>query len=119
MSKRVAEGPESPCGGVAARGGQESSSKPAIGALGTGESAAEVSERQAGLTGPIDYEGVVELEFVRRGDRSIAEHAYHRGANRLSASMPHDDPTVPYYFLITMGGGLIEGEHYRTELRVG
>ncbi|WP_461214547.1 urease accessory protein UreD [Lacticaseibacillus sp. GG6-2] len=58
------------------------------------------------------FDGEVDLRFVQRGERTVANRRYHRGNSRLSSDIPTIDG-IPYYFLISTGGGFTEGEHYQ------
>ena len=64
--------------------------------------------------------GVIDMTFVRRGERTIADRAYHRGNSRISSRLAPSESNedIPYYILITTGGGLIEGEKYRFDIRL-
>jgi urease accessory protein len=57
-------------------------------------------------------DGEIDLRFERRGERTVANRRFHRGNSRLSSDIPTTG-AVPYYFLISTGGGFTEGEHYR------
>lgn len=61
------------------------------------------------------FEGEIKMSFVERNGRTIARNTYHRGNSRISAEIPTMGH-VPYYFLISTGGGYVEGEHYRQEI---
>ena len=62
--------------------------------------------------------GEIELSFACRGDRVIADRTYRRGNSRISANVPAAGG-IPCYFLISTGGGFIEGEHYRQSIHLG
>lgn len=62
-----------------------------------------------------DFDGYIDLRFVSRGDRTVAERIYREGNSRVSASIV-DTGTTPVYFLISTGGGFIEGENYYQEI---
>lgn len=63
--------------------------------------------------------GVIELGFQRRGERTVAHKIYHHGNSRVSAGMGiRKYIEVPYYFLISVGGGFIEGETYTASMEV-
>ncbi|MCG0573023.1 urease accessory protein UreD [Lactiplantibacillus plantarum] len=61
------------------------------------------------------FEGEIKMSFVERNGRTIAQDTYHRGNSRISAEIPTTG-YIPYYFLISTGGGYVEGEHYRQEI---
>lgn len=58
-----------------------------------------------------------EMEFSHKNGRVITDRTYHEGNARISAPMPIDEFS-PYYFLITMGGGFVEGEEYEMKITV-
>ena len=64
------------------------------------------------------FSGEIELSFACRGDRVIADRTYRRGNSRISANVPAAGG-IPCYFLISTGGGFIEGEHYRQSIHLG
>ena len=57
------------------------------------------------------YDGFVHLGFSNRNGRTISHKKYQEGNSRVSADNS-DANGVPYYFLINMGGGFVEGEQY-------
>lgn len=58
------------------------------------------------------------MTFQKKNNRIIATEAYHEGNARISANMMVSTDDTPYYFLITMGGGYVEGEEYLTRINV-
>lgn len=58
-----------------------------------------------------------ELSFTEKNGRVIADRCYHEGNARISAPMPTSEKS-PYYFLITLGGGFVEGEDYQIKVTV-
>lgn len=61
------------------------------------------------------YDGLIKMNFVRRNGRTVAERIYREGNSRVSARIT-DTGAVPVYFLISTGGGFIEGESYLQEI---
>ena len=61
------------------------------------------------------YDGFVHLGFSNRSGRTISHKKYQEGNSRVSADNS-DDNGVPYYFLINMGGGFVEGEQYQVTI---
>ncbi len=61
------------------------------------------------------FDGEIRLGFTNRNGRTIARTAYRRGNSRISANIPIVGE-VPYYFLISTGGGFTEGESYLQEI---
>ena len=63
------------------------------------------------------YDGFVHLGFSNRNGRTISHKKYQEGNSRVSADNS-DTNGVPYYFLINMGGGFVEGEQYQVTIDV-
>ena len=61
------------------------------------------------------YDGFVHLGFSNRNGRTISHKKYQEGNSRVSADNS-DANGVPYYFLINMGGGFVEGEQYQVTI---
>ena len=61
---------------------------------------------------------MIELSFKRQGNRTISDRTYRHGNSRISANIPIAGD-VPCYFLISTGGGFIEGEHYLQKIHLG
>ena len=59
-------------------------------------------------------DGYTEIEFTLQGGRTIASKRITKGQSRLSAPLHLNAEDTLVLFLITMGGGLVEGEHYKT-----
>lgn len=72
-----------------------------------------MAEKGLSARGPLA--GEIRMHFVKRCDRSIAYDLYRHGNSRISASQPNDEH-LPYYFLISTGGGYTEGEQYLQEV---
>lgn len=64
------------------------------------------------------YAGEIKLSFVNRGGKTVAEQTYRHGNSRISANIPVAGE-IPYYFLISTGGGYTEGEHYLQQVSLG
>ncbi len=62
--------------------------------------------------------GMIELSFKKQGDRTISDRTFRHGNSRISANIPIAKD-VPCYFLISTGGGFIEGEHYLQKIHLG
>ncbi|QNQ80926.1 urease accessory protein UreD [Lactobacillus sp. PV034] len=58
-----------------------------------------------------EFDGEVKLSFISRDGKTVAKDTYHTGNSRLSGNIPTTGD-IPYYFLITTGGGYVEGEKY-------
>ena len=63
------------------------------------------------------WAAVSALTFEKRHGRIITSEYYYRGNAKISSQMPTNEP-APYYFLITIGGGFVEGESYLTKIHV-
>lgn len=57
------------------------------------------------------------MRFAMKNGRVITTKSYHEGNARISSRIPSDERS-PYYFLITMGGGYVEGEDYQVDVEV-
>lgn len=64
-----------------------------------------------------EYDGLVDLEFSARNNRSYAKKTWRKGNSWLSFRIPTTGD-IPYYFLITTGGGYVAGENYRQQVKV-
>ena len=63
------------------------------------------------------YNAKTILEFSEKNGRVVTDRTYTEGNARISSPMPNPDHEA-YYFLITMGGGFIEGENYLIDVTV-
>lgn len=59
-------------------------------------------------------DGYTEIEFTYRGGRTVASKRVTGGQSKLSAPLHLNHEDTLAFFLITMGGGFVEGEHYKT-----
>lgn len=66
---------------------------------------------------PARYAGEIHLTFANRNGRTVAERTYRRGNSRISANIPVAGG-IPYYFLISTGGGYTEGESYFQQIEL-
>lgn len=64
-----------------------------------------------------NYDGLIDLQFTNRNGRNFAKRTFREGNSWLSFCQPNKD-NVPYYFLITTGGGYVEGEKYHHQITV-
>lgn len=64
------------------------------------------------------YDGVIEMKFLPRNGRTIAQRLYHKGNSRISSVIPATEGQLPYYFLISTGGGFTEGEQYKVDIEL-
>lgn len=62
-----------------------------------------------------NYAGLIELQFTNKNGRNFAKRTFRQGNSWLSFCQPNKD-NIPYYFLITTGGGYIEGEKYNYQI---
>lgn len=70
------------------------------------------------MSQPKRYAGEIRLSFVNRGGKTVAEQTYRHGNSRISANIPVAGE-IPYYFLISTGGGYTEGESYLQQVSLG
>ncbi|MBQ3828685.1 MAG: urease accessory protein UreD [Aeriscardovia sp.] len=59
-------------------------------------------------------DGYTEIEFTNRDGRTVASKRVTGGQSKLSAPLRLNNEDTLAFFLITMGGGFVEGEHYET-----
>lgn len=57
------------------------------------------------------------LRFEMKNGRVVTTKRYYDGNARISSCIPSNERS-PYYFLITMGGGYVEGEDYQIKIEV-
>ncbi|MHC5228846.1 urease accessory protein UreD [Enterococcus sp. LJL99] len=65
-----------------------------------------------------DVDGLIQMAFINRNERTIASKVYHEGNSRVSSNIPLPNEKTPYYFFISTGGGFIEGENYEVDMTV-
>lgn len=64
-----------------------------------------------------DRAAYTHMRFAWKNDRVVTTKSYHEGNARISSRIPSHERS-PYYFLITMGGGYVEGEDYQIDVEV-
>ncbi|MBM7635329.1 urease accessory protein UreD [Streptococcus saliviloxodontae] len=62
------------------------------------------------------YDGLMQLGFSERNGRVITRKKYYEGNSRISADTSQQQAEMPYYFLISTGGGFLEGENYHVDI---
>lgn len=62
--------------------------------------------------------GVIDLVLEKPGDRIIAAKKYFNGIFKLSPRMDIGSEQIPTYFLMQLGGGVVEGEHYNISIEL-
>lgn len=65
-----------------------------------------------------EYDGYIELAIKPLNQRSIADKLLYSGQSRISARMNLNNEDTLCYFLITMGGGITQGEEYLTKVQL-
>ncbi|HFX3786615.1 TPA: urease accessory protein UreD [Enterococcus faecium] len=63
-------------------------------------------------------DGMVDLLFSNVTERTIAKKVYHEGNSRVSSNVELLTEGTPCYYLISTGGGFVEGETYETNIEV-
>lgn len=63
-------------------------------------------------------DGMVDLLFSNVAGRTIAKKVYHEGNSRVSSNVELLTEGTPCYYLISTGGGFVEGENYETNIEV-
>lgn len=57
-------------------------------------------------------EGVLDVTYALRGERTYAKHVFRAGSTRFSQALSSAGPDVAYNIVLQTGGGLVEGERY-------
>ncbi|EPI5724203.1 urease accessory protein UreD [Enterococcus hirae] len=63
------------------------------------------------------YDGIIDMNFIYKYDRTIADKTYRKGNFRISSMLRNTD-IIPQYFIISTGGGYVEGESYLQKFRL-
>lgn len=62
------------------------------------------------------YAGVIDLVLEKSGDKTIASKKYFNGIFKLSPRIDIGLENIPTYFLMQLGGGVVEGEHFKISI---
>lgn len=62
------------------------------------------------------YAGVIDLVLEKSGDKTIASKKYFNGIFKLSPKIDIGSENIPTYFLMQLGGGVVEGEHFKISI---
>ena len=62
------------------------------------------------------YAGVIDLVLEKSGDKIIASKKYFNGIFKLSPRINIGSENIPTYFLMQLGGGVVEGEHFNISI---
>lgn len=65
------------------------------------------------------YDGYTEFSVKNLNQRSIVDKYIFSGQSKISARMNLNNEDTLCYFLITMGGGITQGERYLTKIHLG
>lgn len=57
-------------------------------------------------------EGLLDVTYALRGERTYAKRVYREGSTRFSQALSPAGPDVAYNIVLQTGGGLVEGERY-------
>lgn len=63
-------------------------------------------------------DGMVNLLFSNVAERTVAKKIYHEGNSKVSSNVELLTEETPCYYLISTGGGFVEGETYETNIEV-
>lgn len=66
-----------------------------------------------------EYDGYTEFSVKNLNNRSIVDKYIFSGQSKISARMNLNNENTLCYFLITMGGGITQGEEYLTKIHLG
>ncbi|MHC5268692.1 urease accessory protein UreD [Enterococcus sp. LJL98] len=64
------------------------------------------------------YDGEYELVMSNRNGRTVSEVVYGTGQSKISSRIDLNEEEIPCHFLISMGGGFVEGEHYHGRIHM-
>lgn len=64
------------------------------------------------------YDGELKLVMAQGSQGTVSETVYCTGNSKLSSTIFLDDEKIPCHFLISMGGGFIEGERYHASIEL-
>lgn len=62
--------------------------------------------------------GVIDLVLEKSNNKTIASKKYFTGVFKLSPKMDIGSEQIPTYFLMQLGGGVVEGEHYNISVEL-
>ncbi|MDO4534568.1 MAG: urease accessory protein UreD [Clostridium perfringens] len=68
------------------------------------------------MIGKKKYAGVIDLVLEKSGDKIIASKKYFNGIFKLSPKMDIGSENIPTYFLMQLGGGVVEGEYFKISI---
>ena len=66
----------------------------------------------------IKYAGLIDLVLEKQGDVVVSPRKYFNGVFKLSPKMELDVERIPAYFLMQLGGGIVEGERYNINVEL-
>ena len=64
------------------------------------------------------YAGIIDLVLEKQGENVVAPKKYFNGVFRLSPKMELDIEKITSYFIVQLGGGIVEGEKYKIAVEV-
>ena len=64
------------------------------------------------------YAGLIYLVLEKQGDVVVSPRKYFNGVFKLSPKMELDVERIPAYFLMQLGGGIVEGERYNINVEL-
>lgn len=64
------------------------------------------------------YAGLIDLVLEKQGDVVVSPRKYFNGVFKLSPKMELDVERIPAYFLMQLGGGIVEGERYNINVEL-
>ena len=62
--------------------------------------------------------GLIDLVLEKQGDVVVSPRKYFNGVFKLSPKMELDVERIPAYFLMQLGGGIVEGERYNINVEL-
>ena len=64
------------------------------------------------------YAGIIDLVLEKQGENVVSPKKYFNGVFKLSPKMELDIEKIPAYFLMQLGGGIVEGEKYKIAVEI-
>ncbi|OAB47986.1 urease accessory protein UreD [Paenibacillus antarcticus] len=65
------------------------------------------------------WTGFLRLAVQRKKETTIASEVFHQGALKVTPAIYFDDPQQPCFYLMSLGGGYVDGDRYKLEIHLG
>ena len=64
------------------------------------------------------YAGIIDLVLEKQGENVVSPKKYFNGVFKLSPKMELDIERIPAYFILQLGGGIVEGEEFKIQVEL-